>query len=523
MTLDISLYTIRRSALFGAQAKMPIIPSTRRDALWPNKAKRIVLMGITLSWLSSIKMRSFCALSDNIRTTTPTMSALTAPRSAAQLFCEANAHLWGSLLPMGTKEGLVRIDLWRFNPVVTLGRNADHNTIVLPGSFVSGRHATISWNGETGDLARIMLRDESTNGTWVQGTRIHANDPLVDNEIRLLDGVIIGFGAPLKVNTVDCPHDYRYKFVDIASSLPRPVYVEDIYVEGVQLGQGGFGVVAKATNKVTGQVVAIKRIRYKQAAYANTDPLSEIYALDRLDHPHIVKLIDVYQGHPNTCELFLAMEYMAGLDLVDYMNKELEERKLWPHGPEGRGLPQEICQEIVYQMCHALGFMHAIGIVHRDIKPDNILIRDSGNLHAPFIKIADFGLAHLQEDLSQQICLTDQHGSERYLAPEVDDQTIAGYDHRADSWSLGIILFTMLILQNPWDGDRKTGEPLPPLHWARLTTELLSANGLELLQILLRTDAQRRVSPAGSLKHSWLATYQPIHEVDRAIHSQYII
>ncbi|KAJ7066658.1 kinase-like domain-containing protein [Mycena amicta] len=423
----------------------------------------------------------------------------------AQVNRQVNSHLWGYLLPLGSKRGLLRIDFWGFAPIARLGRDPLNNTLILPGLFVSGQHAEITWNGEPGSLSRIELRDLSSNGTWVGERHIH------NETCELYDGAVIGFGAPLVVEDEECPHDYRYLFVDVSVKLSRPIMVDDLYVPQNYLGKGTYGSVTQGYERKTGKVVAVKYIKYGQS---HSDIFSELSAMERINHPHVMKMLSFHHGMPGSCNFFIAMEYLDGMDLYKYMTNERDNRKLWPNGPVGRGIPQDICRDIMYQLCHALAHLHMLGITHRDLKPENIMLRAS-DLNAPFIVLADFGLAHVQRNMDEEVCLTETVGSWTYMAPEVEDFQFAGYDHYSDSFSAGIILFSMLILTSPWCEPRvEDADKLPKLYWAGITRELLNRQGRDLLRLLLSMDPDDRISATGALTHPWLAKHEAVYTIE---------
>lgn len=208
------------------------------------------------------------------------------------------------------------------------------------------------------------------------------------------------------------------------------------------LGQGGMGAVYKARQPKLDRMVALKVIRPESA----DDPTfaerfnREAKTLARLNHPNIVGIHDFGEvtvsndesgDLPKTLYYFL-MEYVDGANLRQMMERE----ELKP----ARALT------IMPQICEALQFAHDEGIVHRDIKPENILIDSRGR-----VKIADFGLAKLASPSEQDFTLTGTHqvmGTPRYMAPEqmAGSRTV---DHRADLYSLGVVIYEMLTGQIP--------------------------------------------------------------------------
>ncbi|XP_051995262.1 serine/threonine-protein kinase BRSK1-like isoform X2 [Xyrauchen texanus] len=195
------------------------------------------------------------------------------------------------------------------------------------------------------------------------------------------------------------------------------------------LGKGQTGLVKLGVHCITGQKVAIKIVnREKLSESVLMKVEREIAILKLIEHPHVLKLHDVYE---NNKYLYLVLEHVSGGELFDYLVKK------------GRLTPKE-ARKFFRQIISALDFCHNHSICHRDLKPENLLLDEKNN-----IRIADFGMASLQvgDSLLETSC-----GSPHYACPEV----IRGekYDgRRADVWSCGVILFALLVGALPFDHD----------------------------------------------------------------------
>uniref|UniRef100_A0A672SNT9 BR serine/threonine kinase 2 n=1 Tax=Sinocyclocheilus grahami TaxID=75366 RepID=A0A672SNT9_SINGR len=195
------------------------------------------------------------------------------------------------------------------------------------------------------------------------------------------------------------------------------------------LGKGQTGLVKLGIHCVTCQKVAIKIVnREKLSESVLMKVEREIAILKLIEHPHVLKLHDVYE---NKKYLYLVLEHVSGGELFDYLVKK------------GRLTPKE-ARKFFRQIISALDFCHSHSICHRDLKPENLLLDEKNN-----IRIADFGMASLQvgDSLLETSC-----GSPHYACPEV----IRGekYDGRkADVWSCGVILFALLVGALPFDDD----------------------------------------------------------------------
>ncbi|MBI2930655.1 MAG: protein kinase [Planctomycetes bacterium] len=195
------------------------------------------------------------------------------------------------------------------------------------------------------------------------------------------------------------------------------------------LGQGGMGVVYRARHTSLERTVAVKVL----APALAKDPefvgrfRREAKALATLSHPHIVT---VYDFGTDGSQAYIAMEFVEGVNLRTL----LAERQVTP----------KEALRIVPQICDALEYAHAQGVVHRDIKPENILVSKQGQ-----IKIADFGLAKMAEKGEGTLTRTSvTMGTPQYMAPEQYER-MKDVDHRADIYSLGVVLYEMLTGEVP--------------------------------------------------------------------------
>jgi serine/threonine protein kinase len=197
------------------------------------------------------------------------------------------------------------------------------------------------------------------------------------------------------------------------------------------LGQGGMGAVYQARQTKLDRLVAIKILPPEVArdpAFAERFT-REARALARLNHPNIVTVHDF--GDVDGLYYF-TMEYVNGHNLRDLL--------------QAGALPADQTRAIVPQLCDALQYAHDEGLVHRDIKPENILLDKKGR-----VKIADFGLARLVGLTPTYLTLTGTHevmGTLLYMAPEQMKRTHT-VDHRADIYSLGVVLYEMLTGELP--------------------------------------------------------------------------
>jgi len=217
-----------------------------------------------------------------------------------------------------------------------------------------------------------------------------------------------------------------------------------------ELGRGGMGIVYKAHETSLNRPVALKVL---PAHLAGNDEYvkrftKEARAAARLNHPHVVTIyaIDAFEGSP-----FIAMEYVKGRELAAVIAER---------GP----LPMAEALEIAAQVASALAVAHGLGIIHRDIKPQNVMIDAAGRA-----KVMDFGIAKVLDE--KTMALTQDGsvlGTPAYMSPE---QCSGGtVDARSDVYSVGVLLYQMLAGAVPFRGEtplailhKILNEPPPPV------------------------------------------------------------
>ncbi len=203
-----------------------------------------------------------------------------------------------------------------------------------------------------------------------------------------------------------------------------------------ELGKGSMGVVYRAHDPQIDRTLALKVLREDRVtseAFVQRF-LKEARAIGRLSHPNIVTVYDVGEDHGT---VFIAMELLEGTPL----NRVAQERDF-------------SAEEIVRlgsQMAETLGYAHQKGIVHRDVKPSNILLLPNGQ-----IKITDFGIAHIEDPSALvQTQAGEILGTPAYMSPE---QVLARpVDGRSDLFSLGIILYELSTKKRPFGGENMAG------------------------------------------------------------------
>lgn len=215
-----------------------------------------------------------------------------------------------------------------------------------------------------------------------------------------------------------------------------------------RIGEGGMSDVYRGRDVMENRIVAVKILKQE---YTSSEEFvrffrNESKAIAVLSHPNIVKIFDV--GHEQNLE-FIVMEYIDGITLKDYIEQV-------------GVVPWRECVHYTIQILRALQLAHDRGIVHRDIKPQNVMRLSDGT-----IKVMDFGIARFSRQ-SQTNATEKTMGSVHYVSPEQARGDFT--DERSDIYSVGVIMYEMLTGRKPFDGDTPVSvalkhmneKPIPP-------------------------------------------------------------
>ena len=282
--------------------------------------------------------------------------------------------------------------------------------LILTDYLVSRQHFKIDKSGDLFSVTDL----KSHNGTFVNGTRIEAETLLV-------------FGDTLRAGeSLFC---FRSESEKSEGNLAGQKIAG--YHLLTRIGVGGMGEVYKASQMALGRQVALKILNPDLTADRSFVDrfLAEARSAGRLNHPNVIGVHEV--GEENGV-YFLSMEYVGGGSVQDLISR-------------GRKLEQGQATEIVLQASRALEYAEKVGIVHCDIKPDNLMLTEAGE-----VRLADLGIAKTLNEKGKADQSDGVFGSPHYMAPE--QARGLSLDHRADLYSLGVTYYRMLSGKVPFTG-----------------------------------------------------------------------
>lgn len=251
---------------------------------------------------------------------------------------------------------------------------------------------------------------------------------------------------------------------------------------------GTHSIIKKGLHKLTGSLVAVKIVNYdlieKFSATAKKNYLQGLEILKKMDHPNLLKLIDLYCNE-NTLQI--VTEFYSGGELFEQLMKD-------------KNFNETMCSKIMKQILLGLNYLHKNRIVHRGVTPENLVFE--GSRENFLIKIIDFKLLTY---LPEKQFLTDKVGAVFYIAPEILEES---YDFKCDIWSCGVLLFVMLCGKFPFNGKTNV-EILQNIKEGNICKDSADYKSLsnevkDFLSKLLKVKPSERLSAEEALQHQWL-------------------
>ena len=285
------------------------------------------------------------------------------------------------------------------------------------------------------------------------------------------------------------------------------------YLKIQELGMGAFSKVFRVEHKSTNEVFACKELLKSKIKDAQKFK-KEIDIMTKCDHPNIVKLVEIYE---NKRYYEIITEELCGGSLLERLMKKMDD--------DGETFSEKDAAFIFKQIISAINYCHKEGIVHRDLKMENVLFLDKKKLD---IKIIDFGLSEyskyqlislknlLAED--KTVIMHETVGTPHYIAPEVLKEK---YNQKCDIWSAGVILYAMLSGTFPFKGktDKEIYKSIlkrkyeyPDKIWKNISKE-----AKDLINNMLCKE-EKRFSAEQVLNHAWLKNSNLSQKANQAIH-----
>ncbi len=400
--------------------------------------------------------------------------------------------------------------------VVGSGKDAD---IVVQCDGVSARHAQISVN-----FNELLIEDlHSENGISVNGRAVADCVRIWPNQkIQIGEAVIEMHRERVQV---DDDLSYAPQTAIVRNALPEEFLRERKYEIGGLVAEGGMGAILNAHEATTGRTVAMKVVLSNPRPDTLMRFIKEAQITSQLEHPNIVPLHEL--GVDEHDQVFYTMKMVHGITL-----RQVLEIVAQGSSRKGAGYSLSRLLTIFQKVCDAIGFAHSRGVIHRDLKPDNIMIGAYGEVLA-----MDWGLAKVLGDstsgpagdpdstaaddssaMSSDGSATmagDIVGTPQYMSPEQARGDVASQDPRSDIYALGALLYQILALRTPVNGENaeeiienaRAGRIVPfgaapaPAHWP--IPKSLAAVAMKALAF----DPARRYSNVQELQAD-IAAYQ---------------
>ena len=379
--------------------------------------------------------------------------------------------------------------------------------LVPPQNTMSAALFKFMNSGEIAGQASSTPSDTTKSFSSLSGSGTHSS-----NEISAIDSVDISIDirkrdsdGKSRHNSIDTS-SFRGKLVAQGTVLDKISHRDEFshkYAIFEEIGRGGFSRVYRCQEKVSKRNFAVKIIDLRplrlQQRFDPSRLRREVDIMTRLHHPNIVEFVESFETEE---ELLMVLEYCPGKELFDVI---LENK-----------FDEETAKIVFAQISRALYYLHALNIIHRDIKPENILVLNQTDANGHLVvKLLDFGLSKSNAGSEAKTFV----GTPCYLSPEVEytSKGLGGtYGLPADCWSLGAVLYVMLVArfpefqQNPIT--KKVELKLPADLWGHI-----SSAAKDLVSKLMDTSQFTRLTTHDALLHHWLGVHRSTRTELKAI------
>jgi len=261
---------------------------------------------------------------------------------------------------------------------------------------------------------------------------------------------------------------------------------------GTELGRGACGSVSAVKHKETGDMFALKKVSFESMDAVSWEELeAEVDTQKKLDHPNVARILESFKDN-DAKVMYIVMELCSGGSLVSRMRKHRH------------GYNERMAASMMEKMLSAVTYCHHHGVVHRDIKLDNIMYEsdaEDGEL-----KLIDFGFAADVKKGGEG--MWDQLGTPSYMAPELWADVEKEYDSSVDVWAIGVLTYLLLCGRRPFDHPNRAEKKrmiehdklqFPSPYWDKISSE-----AKDFCQALMQKKPKDRLSAAEALKHPWI-------------------
>ena len=285
---------------------------------------------------------------------------------------------------------------------------------------------------------------------------------------------------------------YKQWYIHFQKSL-NCKELEERFERNEILAKGRFGDIEKGEDKKYGKTICIHIIDKKKLTSGDKYLLSNQISIQKFcQHPNISKLITYFKEERFT---YIITDYINGTTLYNYLQNKnfiFEEKKVC-----------ELIQEILF----AIYYLHSYGIIHRDIKPQNIIT--TNNEEDTHLKLIDFGVAKI---ISRNEYMKEPYGTLSYIAPEILKEN--PYNEKVDEWSIGILTYLLLCETVPFDDDHSEREiarqtMYEPVKFENPIWKNRSNESKEFILKLLEKKPEKRMNCKDALMHDWIKIYFP--------------
>jgi len=419
-----------------------------------------------------------------------------------------NGHHWAFLEALQDYYDNAEIQCQTFVCGRALTSNYSLNNPSIPDEFhnkMSRKHFVIKQLIDVEDVQNngisAALIDRSSGGTWINGELVGQNRsrPLINGDmISMCFPENQAFRFHFKSNNYDYSNEDdidENQRKTLLFNLPKDVRIK--YYIGKRLGSGSGGIVLQAFKKFLDGSFSKEKyaIKIVEKAMKGSDRfIKEGKILEGLDHPCIIKIIEVIE---DSRHVVFVLEYAKGGELFDFVLQEYKS-----------GLPfnEKVAKFQMYQLLSAMEYLHKKKICHRDVKLENILFATKGQ--TSLLKISDFGLS---KESSKNSRMNSLVGTKTYMAPEVRMLACGSllqrhYTEKADMWSLGCVLFSLLCGSNAFHDDGTfLQECFTEKHFETNRWQLISEPAKDLVRKLLKAEPDQRLSATEALSHQWFS------------------